>query len=185
MVVLALVFVAPVITGDHEGALARTGLVAVVAVGLASVPLLATAVLGVGVVFGRRIRIGEWAEVGGRAGRILDVSLFETILEDDEANEVRVPHLALLWHPTRLHGVLPRIVVEVTLEPAFADEAMRRRLLDAAASVGADPRVDLVALDLGAARFALGATTDDADARSQLLLRAAAEIAAARKAGSS
>ncbi len=182
MVVLALVFVAPVITGDPDGALARSGLVAVIAVGIGAVPVLATAIVGAGVVFGRRIRQGEWAEVGARAGRIIDVSLFETILEDDEANEVRVPHLALLWHPTRIHGALPRIVAEVVVETALATEDMRRRLLDAAASVGADARVELVKLELHEARFALAATTDDADARSQLLLRAGAEVTAARQA---
>jgi small-conductance mechanosensitive channel len=182
MVVLALVFVAPVITGDPDGALARSGLVALVALGIATVPLLATAAVGAGVVFGRRIRQGEWAEVGSRAGRIIDVSLFETILEDDEANEVRVPHLALLWHPTRLHGALPRVVVEVAVEPALASEETRLRLLDAAASVGADARVELVRLEMHEARFALAATTDDAEARSQLLLRANAELAAMRRA---
>src|SRR5690606_16388017 len=40
MVVLALVFVAPVVTGDPDGALARSGLVALVALGVAGVPLL-------------------------------------------------------------------------------------------------------------------------------------------------
>lgn len=182
MIVLALVFVAPVITGDDEGALARAGLIAVIAIGLAATPVLSTAIVGAGVVFGRRIRVGEWTEVGSRVGRVIEVSLFETILEDEEANEVRVPHLALLWHPTRLHGAIPRVVVEVAVEPMLATPELRARLLDAAASVGADPRVDLVKLELAEARFALAATTDEADAGTQLLLRGAAEIAAARRA---
>jgi len=181
MLVLALVFVAPVITGESEGALARAGLIAVVAIGLSATPVVATAIVGAGVVFGRRIRVGEWTEVGNRIGRVIEVSLFETILEDEEANEVRVPHLALLWHPTRLHGVIPRVVVEVAVEPSLATPEFHARLLDAAASVGADPRVDLVKLEIAEARFALAATTDEADARTQLLLRSAAEVAAARR----
>lgn len=185
MVVLALVFVAPVITGDPEGALARAGIVAVVAVGLAAVPLLATAVVGVGVVFGRRIRQGEYAEIGGRSGRVLDVTIFESVLEDDDANEVRIPHLSMLLHPTTVHGLLPRVNAEIAVEPSLCTEELQRRLLEAAASVGADPRVALVKLELGEARFSLGATTDEADARSRLLFRAAAEIASARKAATS
>ena len=182
MLVLALVFVAPVITGDAEGALARAGFVAVIAFGLSATPVLATSIVGAGVVFGRRIRVGEWTEVGNRVGRVTEVTLFETILEDEEANEIRVPHLALLWHPTRLHGVIPRVVVEVAVEPSLATPEFHARLLDAAASVGADPRVDLVKVELNEARFALAATTDEADARTQLLLRGAAEVAAARRA---
>jgi small-conductance mechanosensitive channel len=184
MVVLTLVFVAPVITGDQEGALAQSGIVAVVAVGLASVPLLATAAVGIGVVFGRRIRQGEYAEIGGRYGRVIDVSLFESILEDDDANEVRVPHLTLLLHPTTVHGVLPRVMAEIVVEPALATDELRKRLLEAAASVGADPRVDLVKLELASATFSVGATSDEADARTRLMLRANAEISAARKAES-
>lgn len=182
MLVLALVFVAPVITGDAEGALARAGFVAVIAFGLSATPVLATSIVGAGVVFGRRIRVGEWTEVGNRVGRVTEVTLFETVLEDEEANEVRVPHLALLWHPTRLHGVIPRVVVEIAVEPSLATPEFHLRLLEAAASVGADPRVDLVKVEVAEARFALAATTDEADARTQLLLRGAAEVAAARRA---
>jgi hypothetical protein len=64
----ALVFGAPVVTGDPEGALSRVGTVALAALALSSTPLLATALVGVSVVYLRRLRPGEFAEIGDHSG---------------------------------------------------------------------------------------------------------------------
>src|SRR5690606_35172072 len=98
----------------------------------------------------------------------------------EDANEVRIPHLTLLVQPIRLHNALPRVVVEVTVDAELASADLCERLRESAASVGAYARADLVTLTRTEARFSIGATTDDPDARTQLLLRAHAEIRGAR-----
>ncbi|HTJ81811.1 MAG TPA: hypothetical protein VL400_08795, partial [Polyangiaceae bacterium] len=64
LVLVTLVVAAPVLTGHPDGALARAGQIGLVTLGLASVPLTASAVVGMVVVYGRRFRIGEYISVG-------------------------------------------------------------------------------------------------------------------------
>ena len=149
----ALVFGAPVVTGDPEGALSRVGTVALAALALSSTPLLATALVGVSVVYLRRLRPGEFAEVGDHVGRVLDVGLLDIRLEDAQGCQVRVPHLAWLLRPVRLLGPAPRVSIEVTAPPSEAPANVRELLLQATAQLGENPSVELVALDAEGARY--------------------------------
>ena len=166
----ALVFAAPVVTGDPEGALSRVGTVALAALALSSTPLLATALVGVSVVYLRRLRPGEFAEIGDHTGRVLDVGLLDIRLEDASGSEVRVPHLACLLKPVRLLGPAPRVNVELTAVPAESPPNLRELLLQAAGQVGDNPSVELVQLDAQGARYRIAVTSASADARGQLLL---------------
>src|SRR5262249_26242105 len=60
IVVVTLVVAAPLITGADDGTLSRAGVVALVAIGLAVTPLLICAAAGIAVVFGRRLRVGDF-----------------------------------------------------------------------------------------------------------------------------
>ena len=104
IVVTTLVVAAPLITGSDDGTLSRAGVVALVAIGLSATPLLACAAVGIAVVFGRRLRVGDRAGVGGREGRVRALSMLEVLIEDDQGCAVHVPHLLSLWHPTRVVG---------------------------------------------------------------------------------
>ena len=84
IVVITLVVAAPLITGTDDGTLSRAGVVALVAIGLAATPLLACAAAGIAVVFGRRLRVGDLAGVGGREGRVRALTMLEVLLEDDD-----------------------------------------------------------------------------------------------------
>ena len=169
IVVVALVLAAPLVTGVEEGAIAQAGLVALVSIGLASTPLLATGAVGVAVLYGRRVRIGDVADVGGRSGRVREVTLFDIRLEDEDGCLVRVPHLLSLIHPTRVVGRAPLVTVEVSVA-AVADLARAREvLLISGAAVGARARAALVALDEGGAHFRASVLSDAADARSRWL----------------
>jgi hypothetical protein len=107
LVIFALVFVGPVITGSPEGALTRTGGVILVALGLASTPLLCSIIAGVALSFARAVKLGDRVEYGGRLGVVRDIGMIVMTLEDDEGGAVRVPHALALVMPTRILKVPP------------------------------------------------------------------------------
>ena len=153
IVVAALVLVAPLVSGDSNGAVARAGSVVLLSLGISTTPLVACIAVGVVVVFGRRIRVGEHAEIGGRSGRVVAVGLIDVRLRDRDGCEVRVPHLLSLVHPTRVLGVRPRITVDVVVAPGAAPAYVRQVLLDAVATLGESPSVDLTQIDADAASY--------------------------------
>jgi small-conductance mechanosensitive channel len=153
IIVAALVLVAPLVTGDSNGALARTGLVVLISLGLSGTPLLASIAVGVVTVFGRRIRSGEYAEIGGRSGRVVAVGLIDVRLRDRDGCDVRVPHLLTLVHPTRILGVRPRVAVEVVVAPDSAPAHVRQVLIDAVSSLGEAAAVELTGIDADAAFY--------------------------------
>jgi hypothetical protein len=179
VVVVTLVVAAPLITGTDDGALSRVGAVALGALGLASTPLLATAATGIAVMFGGRLRVGEHAVVGGRAGRVRATTLLEVVLEDEDGGAIHVPHLAVLWHPTRILGPSPPLAVEITVAPTADLAAAAEALAQAAATVGAEARVELADLSAGGARFRVRVQPASPDgARGRLLVAAAAALRA-------
>jgi hypothetical protein len=153
MVLVSIVLAAPLITGTDDGALSRAGVVALVALGLACTPLLACAAAGVPMVFGRRVKPGDFVEAGGRAGVVRDVTLLELVLEDAVGCEVRVPQLLGLWHPTRVLGGAPLAVVDVAVDPQEQPSKVQEALVGATTATCDRARVDLVSLDADAARW--------------------------------
>lgn len=159
IVVTALVLASPLITGESDGALSRVGMVALVAVALASTPLLASAAVGAVVVYGRRLKRGELVEFGGRAGRVVDVGLLEVRLEDAGACEVSVPHLLGLFHPTRVHRHPPLGSIDVVVDAAAPQADVETALLGAARSISSRGRVELVYLDGAGAHWRVHSAT--------------------------
>jgi small-conductance mechanosensitive channel len=102
LVIFALVFVGPVITGSPEGALSRTGVIILVALALASTPLLGSIVAGVALAFARAVKLGDRVEYGGRTGVVREIGMIVMTLEDDEGGSVRVPHALSMLYPTRI-----------------------------------------------------------------------------------
>ncbi|HEY1535510.1 MAG TPA: mechanosensitive ion channel family protein, partial [Polyangiaceae bacterium] len=131
IVVAALVFAAPVVTGDANGALGRAGAIVLVALGLASTPLLATSLVGVTVLFGRRLRLGEFAEVNGTLARISAINLLEVRLTDAHRTELRLPHLLCLIRPLRVLGMRPRLSIDVPVSALASHERVREVLNEA------------------------------------------------------
>ncbi|HLV22898.1 MAG TPA: mechanosensitive ion channel domain-containing protein [Polyangiaceae bacterium] len=168
VVIAALVFAAPVITGDTDGVLSRTGTVLMVTLALASTPLLASAVVGAGVVFGRRLHVGDQVEFGGRRGRVRAISLLEVELSDPSGNPIRVPQLMSLLHPTRVLVSGARTAVELAAPLGPNVRELGDLLEGAAATVGATPRVEIVKLDPEAVWFRVSVQTDHEAAESAL-----------------
>ena len=153
IILVALVLGSPLITGENDGVISRVGLVALFALALAATPLLASAVVGVTVVFGRRMKRGDDVEVGGRRGRVLDVTLLDVRIEDEALAEVSVPHLLGLVHATRLHRHAKLATLEVVVDPAVPQDDVERVLFEAARAQSSRGRVELVYLDASGAHW--------------------------------
>jgi len=96
IVISALVFLAPIVTGDNDGVLGRVGVISLVALGLASTPVLASGTVGAIWLYGRRLRVGEYVELGAYRGRVAELNLLELRLIVTDRTELRVPHLLTL-----------------------------------------------------------------------------------------
>ncbi|XYH92438.1 mechanosensitive ion channel domain-containing protein [Sorangium sp. So ce1128] len=179
ILVAALLLAAPLITGTDEGALTRVGFVVLAAAGLASTPLVASAAVGLSVIYGRRLRIGDIADVGGRSGRVRELTLIEARLEDDDGCVVRVPHLLSLFHPTRIRGRPPLVAIEISVDPAADLERVRELLLRTGSGLGSRARAALVAIDEGGAHFRATMACDGDDVRSRWLTAVAQALVAA------
>lgn len=163
VVVMSLVLASPLITGESDGVLSRVGLVALVAVALASTPLLASATIGAVLIYGRRLKKGELVEFGGRAGRVNEVRLLDVRLEDASACDVSIPHLLGLFHPTRVHRHPPLASIDVVVDPTAPQAEVEKALLGAARSISSRGRVDLVYLDGGGAHWRVHSATHRGD----------------------
>jgi small-conductance mechanosensitive channel len=176
----AVVFAAPVVTGETEGALARFGTIALVAIAVASVPMLASVLVATSVIYLRRLRPGEYAEFGGRTGKVTDIGLLEVRLEDADGCEVRVPQLLGLIHPTRMLGATPRVSVDIAVTPTAPLDQVQAILLQAASAQGGWAKVELTGIDADGAHHRLSIGSAAANARTELLSGAAKALAAAR-----
>ena len=179
IVVAALVFAGPVVTGDANGALGRSGAILLIALGLAATPLLASGIVGTTVLFGRRLRLGEFAEMGGVVARISAINLLEVRLVDVHRTELRVPHLLSLVRPLRVLGMRPRLSVDVTVSPAVSQERVREVLSEVGKLCGHDAKLDLLSFDVDGACYRLSALCDSLDGRRVLAETAFAQLAAA------
>jgi small-conductance mechanosensitive channel len=153
IVVLALLFAAPLITGEDTGALSRLGTAVLIALTLAAVPVLASVAVGLPTVLGRTVRPGDMVELAGRRGKVRAVTLLGVELEDAEGAELSVPHLVAFLHPSRALGSAPRLSLEVVVVGTEDQVRVESVLLEAAGSHASGARVQLVSLDAHGARW--------------------------------
>ncbi len=153
IVLVTLVVAAPLVTGTDDGTLSRAGVVALVAIGLAATPLLACAAAGIAVVFGRRLRVGDHAGVGGKEGRVRALTMLEVLLEDEDGCALHVPHLLGLWHPTRVVSPTALCVVELSVDSATDLARVVELTRKTAGTLGSRPRIDVLGLDADGAHL--------------------------------
>jgi len=165
IVLSALVFLAPIVTGDNDGVLGRVGAISLVAIGLSSSPVLASATVGAIWLYGRRLRVGEYVELGAYRGRVSEVNLLELRLIVTDRTELRVPHLLTLVRPLRVLGARPRLTLDVYVHASSSVTEVRSLLATVAGRVGAEPSVEIVSADADAIRFRVAATCESLDAR--------------------
>jgi hypothetical protein len=170
LVVAALVFAAPVLTGTDQGALAQLGTAAAVALGLGAAPALASIAAGLPRVLRRTYRRGQVAEIGRTSGVVQSVDLLDVELLDATGRRVLVPHLATLVVPTRLPGLAAAARFELWVDPAEDQARVRELLLHTG---GPGTAVDLVSLAAQGARYRVAGPGEDLAVRSASALAAA------------
>ena len=160
VIVVALVTGAPLVTGSDQGVIARVGLIALIACGLACTPLLASVAAGIPVVYGRRLRVGDYAQIGSRQGRVRALTLFEVRLEDEHGSEVRIPHLLGLVQATRVLGRSPMASVRVAVDPEAEQARVLEVLTEAARACGSRPKAELLSMSSEGAEWRVSAALD-------------------------
>jgi small-conductance mechanosensitive channel len=170
IVVTALFFATPLVTGDLESGLSRLGLVLLGALALSSTPLVASVVVGAWTLYTRRLTSGDYVEIGGRSGRIVGVDLWEVRLAGERGEEVRVPHLVTLFHPTRILGPRPSITVALSVAPSAPQAKVLEVLTERAARHSAESEVRVVGADADGVHYRISISSDAAQAETALLL---------------
>ncbi len=165
IIIAALVFLAPVVTGEDDGVLGRVGVISLVALGLAATPVLATGTVGAIWLYGRRLRVGEFVELGAYRGRVAQLNLLELRLLVTDRTELRVPHLLTLVRPLRLLGARPRLTLDLYVHASSSVTEVRTLLATVAGKVGSEPSVEIVSANADAIRFRVAATCESLEAR--------------------
>ena len=171
LVVLAILFAAPLITGGDSGALTRLATAVLLALALGAVPLMGSLAVGLPVVLGRTLRSGEMVELGGRVGQVREVTLLEVRLEDPVGAELRIPHLVAFLHPARSLGTVQRRSLEVVVAGAEDQARVQSVLLEAAGAHASGARAELVSLDARGARWKVSGIHPDLGQRVATALR--------------
>jgi hypothetical protein len=148
LVVLSLLVVAPVLTGNFDGTFSRLGQLAVAAIAVALVPLITTVFLGMRVLYSSRLAVGQWVSIGAISGRILELTLFDTRIWMPGGATARVPHLVLLWQTLRTStGVVNSVCISVATLSQLADVVEELTAVAARFGTDATVTVDSVAPD--------------------------------------
>lgn len=164
----ALVFAAPVVTGDSDGALTRVGLVVTAAFALASTPVLASALVGVAVVLRRVVRVGEYVRIGDVEGLVVGLGLLDIRVQADGGRDVRIPCLTLLKRSVEGLGKKPLLTVELAVDVSSDPEDVERELRAAAQALGPDAQVELVRIERGGWLFRVQVRCDKLSERGTL-----------------
>lgn len=169
IVVAALIFAAPVVTGSADGALGRTGAIVLVALGLAATPLFACGLTGAIMLFGRRLAVGEYVQIRGQLGRITSINLLDLRLQTADGTEQRIPHLLLLACAIEQMGSAPRLSVDLVVPSDVAPARVLELLAAAADRRAHDSKAELVSMDTAGLRYRVTATLVTPAGRSPLL----------------
>jgi small-conductance mechanosensitive channel len=153
IVTAAVVLGAPLVTGDDQGVASHLGTAMLAAFGLASVPILASAFVGVATILSGRIRTGDFVAFDGRQGRIASMTLLELRIHDGEGAEMRVPHLLTLVRPLRVLGPYRLATFEISVDAAADQTRVREVIASAAKGKHGAPRVRLIDIDADGARY--------------------------------
>lgn len=179
IVLAALIFAAPIVTGNSDGPLARTGLLALMSLGLAATPLVSSALVGGINVFARRLRVGEHVEVRGRRGRVSKLGLFELCLELEDQSELRMPYVVLTWSSLRLLGTAPVLEVELAIAASANIVECEAALLAAASDGFSHAKVGLTRADGRALHFSVSARAQRLSQQPELLKKLVERLRAA------
>lgn len=174
VVVLAVVAILPLVTGDDQGTAGRLGGVALAAIGLGITPLIATSAVGTLQIFGRRLRLGDRLHLGKYVGRIVEINLLETQIKRDTGGIVRIPHLLGLLRATQIQR-LDAVEVTICVAPEV-DPQQAHDVLQETATQEGRAHVTLTRIDRDGALFHIQLTPESAISQGELLLKLATAL---------
>lgn len=78
----------------------------------------------------RPFKVGDWIELGGVSGKVIDISAFSTIIETSKGERVTIPHVYMLNNPilnkTTQSGIVAKFNIRV---PFDVDPLEARRII--------------------------------------------------------
>jgi small-conductance mechanosensitive channel len=177
LVFAALLLVVPLISDSEHTPASRLAFVALCALGLAVVPVLASALVGGAVLLSKRFRVGDFVDFGPRAqGRVRELRVLDVVVEDDAGRTVHVPQALALWSA---QAVGASYEARIDVAPDHDLHAAREVIEEAARALDVPCQAELVRVDGGAARFRLRIAAPTASAKSDVVARAVRDLRAA------
>jgi hypothetical protein len=168
LIVLCLLVVAPLLTGNSDGTFSRLGQLAIGALALASIPLITTVFLGMRVLYASRLVVGQWVSIGAVTGRILELTLFDTRIWVSGGATARVPHLVLLWQTLRTASGTTN-TVRLSIATATQLPEIIEELTSVASRFGSDVAITVESISANRADLRVQVTMPESMDRNALL----------------
>ncbi len=135
-----------------------------------AIPLAASAVTGVVVLWTEGVRPGDWVEVGDVSGEVTEMTFRDLRLVPARGGTISVPYLALVTRPVHRLREAPKETFTLTVQR----DKSAKELLDVVRSTvkkrEPDAEVELSHIDGDVVRFSISAPTIRAGVREQLML---------------
>ena len=132
------------------------------------VPMLASAMVGVSVMWRSTVKPGDWVELDTMSGEVSAVFLTELVLVPTGGGTVVIPMLLLALRPLRRLGRQPRLEQLVRVERTAKTMVLMDTLVTIARSVDADGNAELVELDADSVLVRLSVPVGKSDAHNAL-----------------
>jgi hypothetical protein len=140
--------------------------------------MMASMCVGLFVVYGRGLSVGEFANFGPYAGRIDSITLLDVRLRDVHGCEVRIPHLLSLFYPTRVLGKARPVSASIAIASSAAQPAVRQLLASVAATVGSEPQLEILSIDAAGTCYRVTVRSAHPEAEQQLYFALSDALAA-------
>lgn len=121
-------------------------LAAGLAVIVAAVPLVASYVVGVFMLWRAALKPGDWVQVGGVSGEVTRLGLSELHLVPETGGTIAIPMLYLLLHPLQRLRQSPAVSFEITVARDRPARELLAALKKAVQAVESDAQVEIVDL---------------------------------------
>lgn len=174
LILCALLFIAPLVTGDSSGVLSLSGVILLAVLGLAGAPLLASVFVGAVLIYGQKIQLGDELQLGPHQGKVIHLGLLSVQLQTPLGACVRIPSLLFLFRTLLRRAPNQRTQVEIQL-PQLNQETTER-LQRVGSQLGKQVTVEVLQVDPQGAHYRLSLLSSRADARTALFLALAEEF---------
>jgi small conductance mechanosensitive channel len=171
VVLLALVFLGPIITGSDSGALAELGQALLLGLVLAAVPLATNVLLGAQLLFERRVQVGQVVSVGKLTGEVERLDFLALALRLPDRRLANIPHLARLFQPVVTEVRKGEWTQTLTVSVRLPHADVQQALLGCLNEQGTGAEARLISLDLAQAVYRVSVLPNSDCKPEELLLQ--------------